>query len=305
MTLSVYYRGSLSSCNYDCAYCPFAKQRDRREALARDAAALARFVGWVRGAEWQLRILFTPWGEALIHRPYREALVTLSRFPHVRRVAIQTNLTGPLEELAGADREALSLWCTFHPSQTSLEAFVARCRRLDALGLRYCVGAVGLREDLTAIEALRERLPPEVYLWVNAYKRPPFTYRDDERRRLEAVDPLFPLNARRHPSRGLPCDAGHRSISVDAEGTVRRCHFVGEPLGHLDEGFTLSQEPQPCPQSTCGCYIGYAQLRPLGLRAVYGDGLLERRPEAPPRARAAHASLAALDAARARLLAPD
>ena len=44
MSLSIYYRGSLKSCNYDCSYCPFTKQRDSRDELAHDASALRRFV---------------------------------------------------------------------------------------------------------------------------------------------------------------------------------------------------------------------------------------------------------------------
>ncbi|GAA2645559.1 hypothetical protein GCM10009864_04710 [Streptomyces lunalinharesii] len=40
----------------------------------------------------RLSVLFTPWGEGLVRSWYRRALVELSRLPHVRRVAIQTNL---------------------------------------------------------------------------------------------------------------------------------------------------------------------------------------------------------------------
>ena len=65
---NILYRGPLSSCNYACGYCPFAKRRDTRAALARDAADLARFVDWVRGQRRALRVLFTPWGEALVRR---------------------------------------------------------------------------------------------------------------------------------------------------------------------------------------------------------------------------------------------
>ena len=45
--ISILYRGPLSSCNYACGYCPFAKRRETREELAADARALGRFVDWV------------------------------------------------------------------------------------------------------------------------------------------------------------------------------------------------------------------------------------------------------------------
>ena len=45
--LSLLYRGTLSSCNYACDYCPFAKKQDSRAVLARDAREVGRFTSWV------------------------------------------------------------------------------------------------------------------------------------------------------------------------------------------------------------------------------------------------------------------
>src|SRR5260221_273444 len=46
LTLSILYRGPLSSCTYACGYCPFAKHTETREEHERDRLALERFVGW-------------------------------------------------------------------------------------------------------------------------------------------------------------------------------------------------------------------------------------------------------------------
>jgi hypothetical protein len=74
-----------------------AERRDSPAQLAEDGAALERFVTWVReNDEDQVSVLFTPWGEALTRCWYREALVELSRLPHVPRAAIQTNLAADL-----------------------------------------------------------------------------------------------------------------------------------------------------------------------------------------------------------------
>jgi len=97
---------------------------------------------------------------------------TLAALPHVRQVALQTNLSGPLgwlENMDGLDK--IGLWCTYHPDQTSLARFLARCVRLDAMGVRYSVGVVAMTEHLDAIRALRAALPAHVYLWLNAYDR--------------------------------------------------------------------------------------------------------------------------------------
>src|SRR5215469_7546700 len=90
---SILYRGPLSSCNYDCGYCPFAKTRNTREELLHDEQQLKRFTAWAAARTEEIGILFTPWGEALIHRCYQKALCKLSRLPNVRRAAIQTNLS--------------------------------------------------------------------------------------------------------------------------------------------------------------------------------------------------------------------
>src|SRR5882724_7562685 len=128
---SILYRGPLSSCNFACDYCPFAKTRNTPEQLREDALRLERFVNWVEQRPEEIGILFTPWGEALIHRYYQSVLCRLSQSANVRRLAIQTNLSCRLDWMSGADRDKLALWCTFHPTQVSLERFLGQCHRLD------------------------------------------------------------------------------------------------------------------------------------------------------------------------------
>ena len=78
-TWNVLYRGPLTSCNYACAYCPFAKTANTREELGADAIVLDRFVGWVaEQSDRRVGVLFTPWGEALVHRHYQQAMLRLA-----------------------------------------------------------------------------------------------------------------------------------------------------------------------------------------------------------------------------------
>ena len=285
MKLSILYRGQLSSCNYGCAYCPFAKRRERRAELAADSAALARFTGWLAArAEThpadRISVLFTPWGEALIRRSYREAVIALSRLPNIARVAAQTNLSWPLDPVIGqADPARLALWCTWHPEWTTQARFLARCAKLDQAGVRYSVGMVGFRRFLPQIRAMRAALPPHVYLWVNAVKTEP--YAPEDIAALEAIDPLFRINLTPHESLGRPCGGGESAISVDGSGDIRRCHFIREVIGNLYDdapGRRLEDvlRPRPCTARTCGCHIGYVHMPELGLEQVFGEGLLER-----------------------------
>jgi MoaA/NifB/PqqE/SkfB family radical SAM enzyme len=280
--LNILYRGPLASCNYDCPYCPFAKRVDPPELLREDRAALERFTTWVaETTDRPLGILFTPWGEGLTRSWYREALVGLSHLPHVRRVAIQTNLAARPDFLAGARRGVAALWATYHPGQVPLERFLSRCARLDALGHRYSVGIVGLPAHHDAALELRAALRDDIYLWVNAAEG--HLYTEAEEQRWTAIDPRFGDSVRPHPSLGLPCAAGETAISVLGDGTVRRCHFIPTPLGNLyDDTWRQALRPRPCTKSLCDCHIGYVHLKPLNLRPVYAEGLLERIPATWP-----------------------
>lgn len=282
--LTLLYRGPLSSCNYGCGYCPFAKHAETPAEAAADTAALDRFLGWVQAYPDPISVFFTPWGEALHRARYRTAIVALSGLPQLRRVAIQTNLAGSLDWLAAADRRKVGIWATYHPGEVTRERFLANCARLAALGVSHSVGVVGLRAHFAEIEALRAELSGEVPMWVNAYATGGGApvgnyYSDDEVARLRAVDPLFEVGLRRLDSAGRGCDAGLRSLAIDGDGTARRCHFVPRVVGNLyADPLPDLLVDRPCPKRTCDCHIGYVWQRDLNAAEVYGTGLLERVP---------------------------
>jgi hypothetical protein len=289
MKLSILYRGPLASCNYGCAYCPFAKRRDDRAALARDRAAWRRFVDRIaaRPATDELGVLVTPWGEALIRWWYREGLAALSRLPQVARAAAQTNLSASLDWLRDAEPSRLALWCTFHPEWTTLDRFVGKCRELAAAGVAHSVGVVGQRAYLEPARALRRALPESTYVWINAVKS--LAYGTDELAAWRAIDPLFELNTVRWPSRGKACGAGERAITVDGDGTMRRCHFIAEPIGNLyADDWERALAPRACTNVDCHCHIGYAHLDYLELDKVFATGLLERVPVPEARTHGIH-----------------
>ncbi|MEG8279893.1 STM4011 family radical SAM protein [Streptomyces sp. AHA2] len=282
MDLTVLYRGPLASCDYDCPYCPFAKRRDSPALLRADRAALHRFAAWAAAqTDDRLSLLFTPWGEGLVRSWYRHTLAELSHLPHVSRVAIQTNLSCRTDWLDTADRDTLALWCTYHPGQTPYDRFLTKCHDLARRGVRYSVGVVGLPEHLPAARRLRADLPDHVYLWVNAAEG--HTYEDAEAEDWTALDALFPYSRTPHTSAGLPCRTGESVISVDGDGTVRRCHFVRAELGNLYDGsYRAALRPRPCPLPVCDCHIGYVHLETLPLYDVFAGGVLERIPAAVP-----------------------
>jgi organic radical activating enzyme len=275
----ILYRGPLSSCNYACGYCPFAKTRNTRTELEHDAACLLRFTDWVASRSEHIGILFTPWGEAMIHRHYQEAMRRLSHLPNVWRVAAQTNLSFPTDWMRQCNLATTALWTTYHPTETSVDRFLAKCQALREIGVRHSVGIVGRKEAIDDIRDLRTRLPRETYLWVNAWKRERDYYTPDDLAVLRSTDPWFDLNAKPHTSLGRACRSGGTAFTVDGVGDVRRCHFIKDVIANIYQpGFEQALHPRSCSIGECRCHIGYVHLDHLNLDAVYGDGLLERIP---------------------------
>jgi MoaA/NifB/PqqE/SkfB family radical SAM enzyme len=275
----ILYRGPLSSCNYACGYCPFAKTRNTRAELEHDAECLRRFVAWVASRSEHIGVLFTPWGEAMIHRHYREAMRELSHLPNVWRVAAQTNLSFPIDSLNDCNRTTTALWTTYHPTETTIPSFTAKCFALREASIRHSVGVVGKKESFADIHKLRDALPPETYLWINAWKREPGYYSESDLAELRRIDPYFDFNTSPHTSLGLSCRSGHTAFTVDGAGDARRCHFIPQVIGNIyTHDFDQSLRPKPCTIAECRCHIGYVHLEHLRLDQIFGDGLLDVMP---------------------------
>ncbi|RAU99879.1 STM4011 family radical SAM protein [Paenibacillus sp. YN15] len=280
MRAVLYYRGALSSCNYDCPYCPFGKKTDSAQTLARDREQLSRFVDWAGAqgkAGHRLKIFFNPYGEGLIHRWYQTAMTELSHMEHVDKVAIQTNLSAGLAWTEGLNPDKAAFWATYHPGQVSEAAFLARCGELHSRGIPFSVGAVGVKSAFEAIASLRRELPADVYLWVNAFKDQADYYLEADRSFLGGIDPHFEKNLKDYESCGKACQAGESVFYVQGFGLVKRCYQDRRVLGHLyREGLEGLSRRRPCGMTSCGCYIGYIHLPELRLADIYGERLLER-----------------------------
>jgi MoaA/NifB/PqqE/SkfB family radical SAM enzyme len=281
MKLSLLFRGLLTSCNYACRYCPFAKRIESAARLNRDRQSVQRFTHWIADQsihDW--KILFTPWGEALVRNWYRKAVALLTHVPHVTSVAVQTNLSCGLDWIEECRPERLAFWATYHPQEADSALFLRKVLYLHERGVRLSVGMVGIPEFFDQIAAMRCALPPDVYLWINAQQPRPRPYTPDERSFLSAIDPQFELTAKRQRSLGKPCRTGQAAFTVDGQGSMRRCHFVDEIIGNIFEpNWEESLQIRLCPNRYCNCFLGKAQLAADSLAPFFGEQLLERIPD--------------------------
>ncbi len=278
--LTILYRGCLASCNYACWYCPRPKKASTAEEIETDRIGLEKFVSWIKNRQdRRFSVFFTPWGEATVHHWYQRAVSGLSRETHLRRVAIQTNLSGDMSWISECDPTKVGLWCTYHPGQARRDKFLRSCRKLFETGVGFSVGMVGIKEHFDEIQTMRRELPTQIYLWINAYKDQENYYEPEEISSLTLIDPLFPLNATRHVSLGRDCRCGSEVVSVDHLGTIRRCPFIRTSLGSVYQGgLERGLEARPCSNITCWCHIGYVHMDGLSGDEIYGDGILERIP---------------------------
>jgi hypothetical protein len=288
-SLQVLYRGPLESCNYGCAYCPFAKRRERAAAVRVDREALTRFVDWACDASnlgaraRALEVLFTPWGEALHRARYQKAIRRLLAEPHIPFVGVQTNLSASpewIEAIPVVQRSKLTLWATCHPTEASMASFVARVQKSQLLGVTVSAGAVGVRENLELIDRLNEALHKvgSRLQWINAYKRgyrtPRDYYSEEQMQRLARIDPWFAQDVVGERSIGRPCATGTDVVSIDGNGDVMRCHFTSRRLGNIyadpiDNIVSPPEDYRPCPRGECNCFQGYVHLLDTKLHAAF------------------------------------
>jgi len=237
-------------------------RRESARRLAEDRDGLQRFVHWIgRESTVRWRILFTPWGEALVRSWYREAIAELSGYDHVTQVAVQTNLSCGLDWLTNCIPGRVALWAAFHPEETTVPRFAAKVLSAEALGASVAPGAVAVTEHLPILNELRTRLPPRFRLWINARQPRPRPYTSTEIADFSALDPEFEITRTRQPSWQRPCQAGETVFTVDGAGDLRRCHFVSEVIGNIaDPNWNSSLQPRLCPRRFCDCYLGTVPL---------------------------------------------
>lgn len=280
MKLSVLYRGPLTSCNYGCTYCPFAKRIESDAQLEKDKQSIQRFVDWIsKETSHRWSILFTPWGEALVRRWYRDAITSLTHCEHVDLVAAQTNLSCGLEWLQECHVSKLGFWSTYHPSEVDRARFLDKVRQVRDYGARLSVGMVGIPTAFPEIAAMREALPSDVVLWLNPQQPRSRRYRANDIDFMQSIDPSFALTSKTQRTIGRACLTGETSITVDGDGKIRRCHFVDEVIGNIhDANWSTALQTRPCPNRSCHCYLGLAHFEPLQLSKHFGDNLLLRIP---------------------------
>lgn len=282
MIRQIYYRGSLDFCNFSCSYCPFSKKKESKQVLQRDRKELFRFVHEIIRTGFNGAIQIVPYGEAMLHEYYWEAMAELSRHEKIQAVGAQSNFSFPVERMlrvfvdAGGRREKLRLWGTFHPEMIGLDDFLAQCRILQEAGILFCVGSVGVPGNIRILQKLRERLEDEIYMWINKMDGLGRRYTKEEIRLFAEIDPCFELELRRFqphhtgsyadPSKGLPC---RDSLLIEGGGRIRPCVLCRQSMGDLYKDGWMNLPEKSCSRKVCDCYLSYGSRSDIPELSVF------------------------------------
>ncbi len=181
-------------------------------------------------------------------------------------MAIQTNLACRLDWLADADPTRLALWATYHPGQVDPAALPGPLRELDAHGIRYSVGVVGLPGHLAEARPCAPRCRRRSTC---GSTRPTGTHYDAaDGGGLDGARPAVRLQ--RAPARVGRARLPRRG---DRHLGGRRRHGPPLPLHRRRRWATSTTAsyarrlgPRACTNATCDCHIGYVHLKPAAAR---------------------------------------
>lgn len=272
----IYYRGFLRSCNYHCWYCPFSKNKTSNSEINKDMECLNKFAGFLEERTLPVTLFFVPYGEALIHDYYLKTIAELSNRSFISNICIQTNNSFNLDKLMGYVNEyhgnikKIMLWCSYHPTQVLLDTFLNQCMALYEAGILFSVGGVADYGEINKLSLLRERLPSDVYMWLN---------RMDVRRHMESIeyktheineflniDPFFELQLMSHKSDIDKCGAGRDGIFVDYKGDMYPCNVNRCKIGNI---YGDAESKLDCTSPYCNCYMAFSNRNDLPLLNVF------------------------------------
>ena len=282
----IYYRGKLNSCNYTCSYCPFGKKSHPTSKM-RDKQAWSRFITAIEQWEGEtLQLFVIPYGEALIHRYYREGIIQLASLPQVTGISCQTNLSFSadewLDEFPATPTliSKIKIWASFHPEMTSVESFVRRLHTLYNAGIQVCAGAVGNPMAKSVLSDLRNALLPDIYLFINAMQGLKSPLSIEDIRFFTQLDNLFEYDLKNASAQWTICSGGRSSCFIDWKGDIFACPRSQVKIGNFYQNQMLAPL-LPCRRKVCDCYIAFSNLTNHPLHRIMGAGAFWRIPDKP------------------------
>lgn len=255
------YNGRYAHCNYACPYCYVATSVNKGMHIVYDLDKWEK--AFSRHFENVDTVFYFSYGEPMTGgKHFYEALEMIGRHP-MWSARMTSNVSLPLEKLLQtrlAREHRLNVNASFHPTQTSIEAFVSKCDQLRAAGIEPSVIYVmypnqiddleekympvfrgkGYRVHIRAFRGLyKGKKYPQAYTKEQWKKTAKYMDRGNFKYQLPAVNGL-----------GRMSMLGMTHILVDNYGKIEMCDsYVGDRhYGNIfDETIYLDLQPYPFP----------------------------------------------------------
>jgi hypothetical protein len=272
-------------CNYSCSYCvstgDYAKSESQKW-FGKEFEVFDGIVDWLITLDRSLNLRMGTIGEPFTTPDFVRRVGDLLRSPNINFVELTSNaslLDARLPALAQhAPLERLSLWLTYHPTETDLRSFMERAQRaVDSFGccvvVNYLVFDGERKEAARFVEVARSfgmqfnldlgYAPDALYVRTGATSSvsrqssaPAIISELGGNAHLTSVA----LNSLNGPITA-DCRAGHQYMFIDKDGFAfrcsRYCDLAREPMGNvLDHTFGLSLYSGH--SSPCGACAGCA-----------------------------------------------
>lgn len=274
MIKTIFYRGWIDFCNFHCSYCPFSKNAYDEKVVQKEMEELKKFYDYLNKIPEEINVVICPYGEALYHSFYQDFLITVTKLPNINAIGIQTNLSLSVDnfikklEILAEKSKKIYLWATWHSEYENIDSFVQKVTKLSTK-VKISAGVVANKKNHKEIFELRNKLPADVYLWINAMEQRRNKFNEIEIKELEKVDPMFPYEFKINREKYFSICSSYENIYVDRGFYSSRCFFKkSKNLGENCHD-----------HKNCDCYLGYSNFLDSPIRKFFGDNFCFRNPD--------------------------
>lgn len=188
------------------------------------------------------------------------------RADHEKEIFLREKLSKG--ELLKEKRAKLSVWATFHPEMTTVDAFVSKCHSLIENNILVCAGAVGAPDNIQILRELREKLSPAVYLWINRMDGLKRNYSPEETEAFVQIDPFFEYELRNPEAAVHMCTD---RCFVEADGRIHTCNISRTKAANWYDGGEEEIFEPVCSRKRCSCYLAYGGRADFAPKNVFGE----------------------------------
>ncbi|MBL8705992.1 MAG: radical SAM protein [Rhodospirillales bacterium] len=245
-------------CNYRCFYC-VAEGHNNIPVQRMDLAKIEAIYQTVT-EEVVVTALECGGGEPTVHPQFPELVRLASKYGVVSFPS--NNSQDPKRWLPEETATRLMVRSSLHPeAEAKIERYVANARYLLDRGVKFTSLFIAHPTRVASIPRYRTLFAeagipfsPIPFIGEHEGKSYPHAHTDAEREIIGLEDgvrhwthQIQPATNRIRNFRGIPCVAGHRSLYIAKDGTLRRCLYDGRPLQQR------AAQSEPCRVKHCGC----------------------------------------------------